>query len=225
MLNLWKSGLPHVFKACDCSGLPRDILVMGGDTTLMYYLNHRISKDIDIFLDDPQYLNFFLPSLNGYLEHIALKYSNLSNFIKISLENHEIDFIVAGNITGIEPKTETIDGFTIKMDDPREIIAKKIFYRHDSFTFRDVFDLAVVFNCDNTGLISALSGIDDNIFEVLDKRINALWDFEKKNPQMEKINRLPDYEYLSGYEFEICSHFLNAICARNDEKPPFPTFL
>lgn len=213
MLNIWKSGLPHVFKALDCARLSHDIFVMGGGTTLMYFFNHRLSKDIDVFLDNPQHLNFFLPSLNGYLENIASDYSHLSNFIKIKLENHEIDFIVAKNITGIKPEAEIIDSYRVPMDRPIEIIAKKIFYRHESFTIRDVFDLAMVYNSDAPALVSSLSVIDENIFESLAKRIRNMAKLDMARIQMKNIDRLAGSKNIDGQEFSLCIEFVDAMCS------------
>ncbi|QCI69398.1 nucleotidyl transferase AbiEii/AbiGii toxin family protein [Phreatobacter stygius] len=34
---------------------------LGGGTAIMLWLNHRTSKDIDIFIDDPQYLGISHP--------------------------------------------------------------------------------------------------------------------------------------------------------------------
>lgn len=35
--------------------------VLGGGTALMLHANHRLSKDIDAFIDDPQYLGIMSP--------------------------------------------------------------------------------------------------------------------------------------------------------------------
>jgi hypothetical protein len=39
--------------------------VLGGGTALMICAGHRLSKDIDAFIDDPQYLTFLSPRLAG----------------------------------------------------------------------------------------------------------------------------------------------------------------
>lgn len=177
----------------------------------MYYLDHRMSKDIDVFLYNPQYLNYFLPSLNSYLEGVATDYSNQANFIKIKLDSHEIDFIVSGNITGIKPKTEMINNFIFQMDHPFEIIAKKIFHRHDSFTIRDIFDLAMVYNSDGPNLINALSVIDTDIWKSLSARIKSLAQLEESTVAMKNIERLPNSKSIEEREFLLCNDFIDAI--------------
>lgn len=47
------------------------------------------SKDIDIFLHDPQYLTMLSPKLNDTAESIASDYTEMSNFIKITTPEGE----------------------------------------------------------------------------------------------------------------------------------------
>ena len=37
--------------------------VLGGGTALMLHADHRLSKDIDAFIDDPQYLGIMSPKV------------------------------------------------------------------------------------------------------------------------------------------------------------------
>src|SRR3974377_289039 len=47
------------------AGQPIPQWVLGGGTALMIHARHRLSKDIDVFIDDPQYLSFLSPRLAG----------------------------------------------------------------------------------------------------------------------------------------------------------------
>jgi hypothetical protein len=42
-------------------GQPVPDWVLGGGTALMLHANHRLSRDIDAFIDDPQYLALLSP--------------------------------------------------------------------------------------------------------------------------------------------------------------------
>ena len=42
-------------------GLPAPEWTLGGGTALMLHANHRLSRDIDAFIDDPQYLALLSP--------------------------------------------------------------------------------------------------------------------------------------------------------------------
>jgi hypothetical protein len=46
-------------------GQPVSEWVLGGGTALITNAVHRISKDIDVFITDPQYLGFLSPRLGG----------------------------------------------------------------------------------------------------------------------------------------------------------------
>lgn len=46
----------------------------GGGTVLMLRLNHRHSKDIDLFVPDPQYLGYVNPRISDVAEAIAGDY-------------------------------------------------------------------------------------------------------------------------------------------------------
>jgi hypothetical protein len=46
-------------------GQPVPPWTLGGGTALMLHTGHRLSKDIDAFIDDPQYLTILSPRLGG----------------------------------------------------------------------------------------------------------------------------------------------------------------
>jgi len=71
----------------------------GGGTALMLLYEHRRSKDIDIFLRDPQYLTALSPRLNDHTEALTGRYVEQSNFLKLIFDGGEVDFIVAPSLT------------------------------------------------------------------------------------------------------------------------------
>ncbi len=140
----WKELLRKAVKILECAGISFEDWSFGGGTALMLYYEHRESKDIDIFFTNPQFLPMVSPRLNDVAESISDDYSELSNFVKIKIGDREIDFIVAPNISGIQPEKKAIDNLLIKVEQPEEIIAKKIFYRTESLKIRDFVDLYTV---------------------------------------------------------------------------------
>ncbi|ACN99738.1 nucleotidyl transferase AbiEii/AbiGii toxin family protein [Sulfurihydrogenibium azorense] len=117
----------------------------GGGTALMFYFHHRKSKDVDIFLENSQLLTRLSPRLNEKAEEISKEYVEQANFIKLKLNNQEIDFIVAPNLTGLKPKKVKINSKEIFIEQPEEIVAKKLFYRPESLKIRDIIDTVEVF--------------------------------------------------------------------------------
>jgi hypothetical protein len=119
-------------------------LVLGGGTVLMMRMRHRLSKDIDIFLHDAQWLSRLTPRLNDRVAALVRDYSEQANSIKLVLSHGDIDFVVAGRVTGVAP-SETLDfrGRMIALETTEEILAKKLFHRASFLKPRDVFDLVV----------------------------------------------------------------------------------
>jgi hypothetical protein len=114
----------------------------------MLLYEHRRSKDIDIFLRDPQYLTALSPRLNDHTEALTGRYVEQSNFLKLIFDGGEVDFIVAPSLTTDPYMTKTVLGTETKVETPVEIVAKKVFYRPEEFSLRDVFDLAFVLDQD-----------------------------------------------------------------------------
>jgi hypothetical protein len=114
----------------------------GGGTALM--LQYRLSRDVDIFLHDAQYLTFLSPRLSDAAERVSRSYVETSSFVKLYLDGGEIDFIVSPDLLSSATHPQEVLGVMTKVQLPAEIIAKKMFYRPDDFQVRDVFDAACV---------------------------------------------------------------------------------
>jgi len=149
---LWRNAMASL--ASLTGRCPAPDWTFGGGTALMLQCEHRRSKDIDIFLRDPQYLTALSPRLNDHTEALTGRYVEQSNFLKLLFEGGEVDFIVAPSLT-IEPyTTTTVLGTETKLEKPVEIVAKKVYFRPEEFAVRDVFDFAFVLDHD-PGAVSA----------------------------------------------------------------------
>lgn len=116
----------------------------GGGTVLMRRYRHRFSKDIDVSVPSPQYLNYLSPHLNDKAEALTTNFDLQANFLKLIFDEGEIDFIVSGSLTQSPTIDEALFGRQVKVETSIEIVAKKVWYRDKEFTARDVFDLALV---------------------------------------------------------------------------------
>ncbi|MDM0085110.1 hypothetical protein QTI17_31440 [Variovorax sp. J31P179] len=65
----------------------------------MFRHRHRLSKDIDIFVPDPQYLGFVTPRLSDTAADLTQDYTEQPGaFVKLQFEEGEVDFVAAPNL-------------------------------------------------------------------------------------------------------------------------------
>ena len=117
---------------------------LGGGTVLMFRYDHRASRDIDIFVPDPQYLGYVTPRLSRVAESISSNYVESSDAVKIICVQGEIDIVVASPLTRPAFEVCTFQGSSIKVETTAEILAKKMWHRGNMATARDLFDLCAI---------------------------------------------------------------------------------
>jgi len=146
-LKVWETLFRRALVLIDSvakSGTRFEPWSFGGGTVLMRKYRHRFSKDIDIFVPDPQYLNYVTPRLNDTAESMTGDYVEASNSLKLVFPEGEIDFIASAPLTSKPTVVERLFNRDIRVETSTEIIAKKIWHRGEHFKARDMFDLALV---------------------------------------------------------------------------------
>ena len=145
-LNAWKILFRRALEIIDAAAASRARLdwTFGGGTALMRRFRHRVSRDVDIFFPDPQYLGYVSPRLNDKAEELTPKYLETEMSVKLYFPEGEIDFISSAPVTDDPPSTERVLGREVRVETTAEIIGKKVRYRGSAFTGRDLFDLALV---------------------------------------------------------------------------------
>jgi hypothetical protein len=103
-----------------------------------------LSKDVDIFINDPQFIGYLSPRLSPTAESLTTDYSEDSNFVKLTFPEGEIDFVAAPPLTAMPAKAERLFGRSFLVETSSEIVAKKIWHRGAEITARDIFDFAMV---------------------------------------------------------------------------------
>ena len=144
MISQWEILLDVARNLIDQSPIGDD-WAFGGGTAMMVQIDHRDSYDIDIFVDDPQYLGYLDPAKQNFeFEVVPSGYEGDGNrFLKISFDGMgEIDFIACGQLTESPTNTVEIHGRPIKLETVAEIVSKKVYYRGGAIAARDVFDIA-----------------------------------------------------------------------------------
>ena len=209
--GVWEQLLPHALKVIEdikTHGIKNPFWTFGGGTVLMLRYQHRISKDIDIFVPDPQYLGFATPRLSDVAAEISDDYiEESSSYVKLIRPEGEIDFVASPNITSPGFEEWHLKNNLIKVETGTEIVAKKLWHRGDRATARDLFDLALVIEKEGDALRQAhhfLLKNADQFIEQLNSRREIL---TVQFNNIETLNYNPTYDEALG----IATKFLNTL--------------
>ena len=97
-LKTWETLFQRALILIDsvsASGTKLENWSFGGGTVLMRRHRHRVSKDIDIFIPEPQYLGYLNPRLSTDAELLTTHYDEQANFVKLYFPEGEIDFVAS----------------------------------------------------------------------------------------------------------------------------------
>jgi hypothetical protein len=164
-------------------GQPVPDWVLGGGTALMILADHRFSRDIDVFIDDPQYLALLSPETTDVWKCSA--WDRAAHYLKLKYPEGEVDFIVTAAISSLPSIEKQIDLTairkgakpTIRLDPPAEIALKKLHHRATMLKPRDVFDISVIDAIDGDALIANLHEVAAKKDELLRRLDNIKEDF------------------------------------------------
>jgi len=193
----WETLFERALKIIDSAELAGVVIEgwsFGGGTVLMRRHHHRLSKDIDIFLPDPQYLGYLTPRLNTTAESLTPNYIEQHGFIKLYFPEGEIDFVVSGHLTPDPTVTENLLGRSVLVETSTEIVAKKVWHRGIEFAARDIFDLAMVAERERHSLQSILPILHNRRNDIL-KRIE-----QQGKSLRETFDQLEILDYRRTYD-------------------------
>lgn len=171
-LNTWEVLFQRALELIDSAnagGARLDDWSFGGGTVLMRRHHHRFSKDVDIFVSDPQYLGHLSPRLNTQAERMASGYDEQANYVKLYFPEGEIDFVAAAPLTKDATVIEQLFGRAVQVETSTEIIAKKVWHRGVIFTARDILDLAMVVEMEPEALVAIRPILRDRRHVVLER--------------------------------------------------------
>jgi len=191
-LKIWETLFQRALVLIDSvqkAGITLSDWTFGGGTVLMRRYRHRFSKDIDIFIPSPQYLNYLSPHLNETTEEMTGDYTLQAEYLKLQFPEGEIDFVVSAPLTQDPVIAENIFDRDVMVETSAEIVAKKVWHRGDRFRARDIFDLALIAEKEPAALTS--------IAPVLRDRKNAIMARIKASD----ANLRDDFENLEVLEY------------------------
>ena len=196
-------ALELFFKDAFPSTIDRNIIKFGGGTALsIYYFQHRLSFDIDLFLIDQQYLSYFSP------KHWIEETSNFDGVHYIDTHNHvgvvsandiKVDILVdSSSDSMLIDSSKSIFSFDIRVESIEDILAKKIVFRKKDNKARDIFDIAVAISKDEK-IIDSLLKNKRIVQEDLQILLNALEtiNIEKYNIAIELVEPIDRYVTLA----------------------------
>ncbi len=195
------TALELFFKDAFAKTLPKDIIKFGGGTALsIYYFQHRLSFDIDLFLIDQQYLSYFSPKhwIEDTSNFNGSQYIDIHNHIGVvSANNIKVDILVdSSSDTVLIDDTKTVFPFDIRVESIEDILAKKIVFRKKDNKARDIFDIAVAIQNDENILHNLLKNkrVTDEDLQIFQTALESI-NMQKYKTTIDLIE--PINEYLS----------------------------
>ena len=195
------TALELFFKDAFAKTLPKDIIKFGGGTALsIYYFQHRLSFDIDLFLIDQQYLSYFSPKhwIEDTSNFNGSQYIDIHNHIGVvSANNIKVDILVdSSSDTVLMDDTKTIFPFDIRVESIEDILAKKIVFRKKDNKARDIFDIAVAIQNDKNIIRNLLKNerVTDEDLQIFQTALESI-NMQKYKTTIDLIE--PINEYLS----------------------------
>lgn len=211
-MSNWKWLLNRTFEGLRelaDKGSPTPDWVLGGGTSLMIGFQHRLSKDVDAFIDDPQYLAFLDPEMGAEGVWGCEAWDRQSNYLKLIYDEGEIDFIAAPSITDLPPSREEIEGHEVVLEHPVEVCISKMFHRPRTLKVRDIFDIAVV----DQSMSELLS---DNLIHLSGKKGDLQARLAQIEPsyyaeELDEIDIMPGWEHIPAVAFDRIREIVEAI--------------
>jgi predicted nucleotidyltransferase component of viral defense system len=196
--GVWKDLMPHALSIIEdikAHGTPNPFWTFGGGTVLMLRYQHRLSKDIDIFVPDPQYLGYVTPRLSDIAAAVSVDYvEDQSSYVKLIRPEGEIDFVASPNLTEAPFEMWNIGGQHIRVETAVEIVAKKLWHRGDRATARDLFDLSLVIECEPEALVRAAKFLRKNAEQFIGQIASRAEVLKAQFSEIDALNYRPSYD-------------------------------
>lgn len=216
-MDRWESLFDRALKLAEQTG-PQTHWTMGGGTVLMLRHRHRLSKDIDIFFNDPQPLGFVNPRLGGLAESMTSHYEESNGHVKLYFDEGEIDFIASPLLTSPGDSMDSVRGKEVRLETDVEIVAKKMWHRGHEAKARDLFDLALIIEKSP----DALSQAAEHLLRHRQAFIEGI--LARRNVVEAQFNSINALEYRPRFEdaFDRATEFLRSLDASPTArtKPP-----
>jgi hypothetical protein len=168
-VTAWRVLLERALGVLDEIRCQQADFTFGGGTALALRIHHRVSYDVDLFLRDHDILRALSPNRNRAARDVTDRWQEPGNYLRLECAEGAIDFIVAGRQTELPPWLYRFMDRDIQVEEPAEIIAKKLKYRGSRLLPRDIFDLLAVQRADPTQIMTAVAAAPDGARRAADR--------------------------------------------------------
>lgn len=201
-------------------GTSNPFWTFGGGTVLMLRYGHRLSKDVDIFVPDPQYLGFVNPRISDVAADITSQYEEHAQFVKLNLPTGEIDFVVSQNLTDPGYEKWSIFDEPVNVETAAEIVAKKMWHRGDRPTPRDLFDLSLVIEKEPDELLEAGEFLirHRDIF-LSELKANEAY-LSRRFSDIRTLNYTPSYQHCVSLATEFLREIPEDVAEQKSDRKP-----
>lgn len=218
----WEDLLQKALVALDSLEGGAGPWTFGGGTALAQILGHRISYDVDIFLDSSTVLKNLAPNVNPVTKSLCDNWQWPGKYLKLILRDvGEIDFLNAPSFTDNPTYELRFGERSIAAERSAEIATKKLVYRASTFTARDAFDLAAIHLYDGSALgeIAQSPAITHHVVSSALNRLN-LAKGQYQSDMRSLINATPRGEEFIDRSCEIALEALEEIRNLIPEREP-----
>ena len=204
----WKELFGEALNIVDAVNRNGDILggwTLGGGTAIMLRIDHRDSRDVDLFLDDPQLLPYVRAEAADMRFGIGEPTCGGDGSVNLKLNFDgigEIDFIISGHVTDAYAEKREILGREILVETIPEVVAKKIVFRAPRIQPRDVFDIAAACESGYRGEIEAVLADYPEEAAAMQRRLSAI-PLDKSRQVMDRLVVRPKFKYLASCAMRI----------------------
>lgn len=218
--GIWTTLFPRALTLIDeiarYSGAKAPFYTFGGGTVLMLRYQHRLSKDIELFLPDPQSLGYVTPRLSDTADEMCKsQYIEAANFVKLQFDEGEIDFVASPNLLPTHDAFEDWElfGRRVRVETAAEIVAKKMFHRGDKATARDLFDLALVIEREPDALTKAEPFLYRHLDLFLDHVQIPSAGYIRQFEGIDTIGYQPSFAHAAG----VAIHYIDSLIQKRKQ--------
>ena len=207
--------------------LGKDSYRLGGGTALEARWHHRISTDIDVFVDPGIYVQQIMRRREDfYIAADALSPSFLQVMeggCEFHLSGTSVTVVAANEVTNKAWSQDWVSGTKVLLESSAEILAKKLNLRMASagkYPIRDIYDVAVASRLDSNALELALGTLDTGQKRQVASALEALPPDLMTADEKKEIHSPAYPELVEGAREVVVSLLRRGLEVRRDRSGP-----